>query len=84
MSLINLLPEDYLRRRAAQRSNRLCLCLFLVVMAGVLAAAVVSQRCRANTQGVLDRVDNEYQQAASMMTELGQLQTQKQMMLEKA
>jgi len=84
MTLINLLPEDYIRRKRAQRSNRLCLVLFVVVMAGVLAAAVVSQRSRANTQSVLDRVDNEYQQAASMMTELGQLQAQKQMMLEKA
>ena len=53
-------------------------------MAGVLAAAVVSQRSRANTQSVLDRVDNEYQQASSMMTELGLLQSQKQTMLEKA
>ncbi len=84
MTLINLLPEDYTRHKRAQRSNRLCLCLFVVVMTAVLAAAVVSQRSRANTQGVLDRVDGEYRQAASMMTELGQLQTQKQTMLEKA
>ena len=84
MTLINLLPEDYIRRKRAQRSNRLCLVLFVVVMAGVLAAAVVSQRCRDNTQSVLDRVDSEYLQATSMMTELGQLQAQKQMMLEKA
>jgi Tfp pilus assembly protein PilN len=53
-------------------------------MASVLAAAVVSQRSRDNTQAVLDRVDNEYLQAASMMTELGRLQAQKQLMLEKA
>ena len=84
MTLMNLLPDDYIRRKRAQRSNRLCLALFVVVMAGVLAAAVVSHRSRANTQSVLDRVDNEYQQASSMMTELGQLQTQKQMMMEKA
>jgi Tfp pilus assembly protein PilN len=84
MTLINLLPEDYIRRKRAQRSNRLCLALFVVVMAGVLAAAIVSQRCRANTQSVLDRVDGEYQKAAAMMTELGQLQAQKQTMLEKA
>ncbi len=84
MTLINLLPEEYIRRQRAQRSNRLCLYLFVVVMAGVLAAAVVSQRTGENTRGVLDRVDAQYRQAASMMNELGQLQARKKAMLEKA
>lgn len=84
MTLINLLPEDYIQQKQARRSNRLCLVLFLVVMSGVLAAAVVGYKCRANTQTVLDRVDSEYKQATAMMDDLSRLQIQKKTMLEKA
>jgi Tfp pilus assembly protein PilN len=84
MSLIDLLPEDYIQRKRAQRSNRLCLALFVVVMAGVLAAAFISQHCRKNTQGVLDRVDNDYQQATVLMSELTDLQQRKATMMDKA
>jgi Tfp pilus assembly protein PilN len=81
---MNLLPNEYIQRKGAQRSNRVCLGLFVIVMVGVLAAAAASYRCQSNTQCVLDRVDEDYQQATAMMSELNQLQQQKQMMLEKA
>jgi len=41
MNAVNLLPEDYLKRRAERRANITFLELFVIVMAGVLCAAFI-------------------------------------------
>ena len=55
MSIVNLLPDDYVEQQRHSRANRMCLVLFLVVMAGVITAAVVSERSGRHTQEILDR-----------------------------
>ena len=35
MKKVDFLPEDYIEKKAQQRANVICLCLFLVVLAGV-------------------------------------------------
>jgi len=84
MSIINLLPEDYVKRRSQARANRLCLALFAAVMAGVVGAAVVSERSVGNTQAVAKRVDAAYADAAKMIEQLRELETRKAAMLHKA
>jgi len=84
MSIINLLPDDYLHRRAARRTNALCLVLFAIVMAGVLAGVAVSQRSVNNTQKVLDNVNADYADASKLIDRLQTLDKQKQMMAHKA
>jgi Tfp pilus assembly protein PilN len=84
MSMINLLPDDYLIRRQQSRANFLCLALFLVVMTGVIAAAFVSDQSLGRTREILARIDADYEQAAKLLAELQQLQQQKTAMEAKA
>jgi Tfp pilus assembly protein PilN len=84
MSIINLLPEDYVKRRSQRRANKLCLVLFAAVMVGVGGAAAVSERSTRNTLAVAKRVDAAYADAAKMIEQLRELETRKQAMLHKA
>jgi hypothetical protein len=84
MITLNLLPDDFLKQRMQRRANYLCLILFCIVMAGVLAAAVASERNSRRTQEVADRVNAAYADAARLIAEMQQLQGQKQTMLSKA
>ena len=84
MSTINLLPNDYLANRARRRANALCLVMFLVVMGGVLGAALVSEQSSRRTREVRDRIDTSYTEATKQIAELYQLDHQKKTMLRKA
>jgi Tfp pilus assembly protein PilN len=84
MSTINLLPEDYLRSRARKRANILCLVLFAVVMAGVLTAAVVTDRNSRNTRNVCDQVNASYAEAAKLIEQVNRLRDHKTTLLAKA
>ena len=84
MSMINLLPEDYIQRRARSRAGMLCTLLFGVVMAGVVGAAMVSRRNGQRTIEVRNRVDVSYANAAKLIAEMQELQAQKKRMYAKA
>lgn len=84
MSTINLLPTDYLANRARRRANALCLAMFLVVMTGVLGAAVMNEQSGKRTREVRDRIDASYADAAKNIAEMYQLDQQKKNMLRKA
>ena len=84
MSIINLLPPDYLLRRSQKRANVLCLGLFCVVMAGVLTAAVVSEQNSRRTMQVAQRVDGEYAEAIRLIQQMQQLDQEKKSLLAKA
>jgi len=84
MSTINLLPEDYLERRARRRSTVLCLVLFALVMSGVVAAAVVSRRSGQRTLEVRNRVNASYARAAELIAQMQELEGRKRAMCEKA
>jgi len=84
MSIINLLPKDYIKRRQQRRANVLCLLLFALVMAGVLGAAAVSERSIRHTEEVAERVNKAYAEATRMIEQLNQLEARKQGMLRKA
>ena len=84
MSMINLLPKDYIKRRQQRRANVLCLILFALVMAGVLGAGAVSERSIRHTEEVADRINTAYAQATRMIEQLNELEARKQGMLRKA
>ncbi len=84
MSIINLLPEDYVKRRSQNRANKLCLILFAAVMAAVIAAVIVSDQSTRHTQAVARRVDAAYADAAKMIEQLRELENRKQAMQHKA
>jgi len=84
MSLINLLPDDYVARQAQKRANLFCAILFGVVVAGVLAAAVVSERAYRRTRDVSERVNRSFDEASKLITQLQQLEATRQKLLKKA
>lgn len=81
---INFLPEDYLERRLARRTNIICLTLFGVVMVGLVAAFFVSGRQEAEVRALHAEVSASYEEAARRLEQLEQLQDQKEQMLHKA
>jgi Tfp pilus assembly protein PilN len=84
MSTINLLPADYLQRRAQQRANILCLILFGVVMAGVVGAAVVSEEQARQVRDTREQVNQQYHQASQLISQMQQLEGKKQEVIAKA
>lgn len=84
MSMINLLPDDYIKRQQQRRANFICMGLFVVVMAGVSLAVLTSQETSAHTLQVRDDVDQKYAEAAKAIEQMQQLRAQKHKMLQKA
>lgn len=84
MSTINLLPDDYLKRRGQRRSNVVCFGLFAVVVSAVIGANVVTSRSETHTLERRDRVYAEYAKAAKLIEHMQALQTQKALMLKQA
>ena len=84
MSFVNLLPDDYVARQAQKRTNLLCSALFGVVVAGLLTAAVVSERSYRHTREVSARVRQAYEDAGKLITQLQELEARRQRMLDKA
>ena len=84
MSTINLLPDDYIKRRLSRRANVLCTGLFCVVMVGIVAAAVVLRQAVRNTEEVDRRIQKEYEDAARLIQQMQQLEREKQKLCEKS
>ncbi len=84
MSTVNLIPEDYAKRRAQRRANVLCCVLFVVVMAAVGGAAIVSEAKTRRTKQIAARVSEEYARAASLIDQLQELELQKKKLIAKA
>ena len=84
MSTINLLPDDYMLRRNQKRANMLCVIMFGVVMAGVAAAALVSEQSVRHTKSVLARVNADYNDASKVLAEVQRLRVTKRHMTTKA
>lgn len=84
MSTINLLPDDYLKQRVRRRADTVCLSLFVVVVASVIGAYVVTERSRGHTLVVRDRVNAQYQEATKLIEQMQTLEAQKALMMRKA
>ena len=84
MNSVNLLPEDYVAWRRQKRASFLCAALFALVMIGVVAGAIISQRAYGHTRGVRDRVSRSYEDAQQLITQVQQLERKRAQMLKKA
>jgi Tfp pilus assembly protein PilN len=84
MSNPTFLPEDYLAQRAERRTNIVCVILFLVVMAAVFGAFLVTNRQWSHVHERQEAINVQYQQAALRIEKLNELERQKEQMLEKA
>ena len=84
MSQVNLLPDDYISWRKQRRTSAICAVLFGVVMMGVLAGAVISERSHRHTREVRERVNQAYSDAEKLIQQVQNLEVTQQQMLQKA
>lgn len=81
---MSFLPEEYLERRAARRTNITCIVLFIIVMGGVVAGYFVTDWKRAEVRERQLAVNAQFEEAARRLEQLEQLQSRKQQMIRKA
>lgn len=84
MSTMNLLPEDYVAHQAQKRANLMCLSLFAVVIVGLAAAAIVSERKHRRTSEVCERVNQSYDEAGKLIRQMQSLDITREEMFKRA
>jgi len=84
MTTINLLPDDYMLKRAQQRANVFIAVLFTVVMGSIISASVVSEESNHHTQEARDRVNKSYEEASKLINQVQQLEVKRSILLTKA
>jgi Tfp pilus assembly protein PilN len=80
----SFLPEDYLAQKAERRTNLICLLLFAVVVAGVVFALLLNNQKYNDVKEARRVINARYQEAAQQISELTELEAQKEEMLHKA
>ncbi|XAL99522.1 PilN domain-containing protein [Phycisphaeraceae bacterium D3-23] len=80
----SFLPEDYLDRKIARRTNLICIALFLVMIGAIGAAFYVQSRQDDGTRTELARVNSTFSDRALQLRQIEQLQERKQQMIGKA
>jgi Tfp pilus assembly protein PilN len=80
----SFLPEDYLERKAQQRTNIFSLVMFVLVMGAVIAAFLVTNRQRTAVKALQSQVNSRFETAAKRLEQLDELQQRKEQMVQKA
>jgi len=80
----SFLPEDYLDRKIARRTNLICISLFLVMLAAIGGAFYVQGRQDTSTRGELTRINQQFGDRAQQLNTIEKLQDQQSQMVEKA
>lgn len=80
----SFLPEDYIQKRAARRTNLLALTLFGIVTSGVVGAFLVTNREWKDVKHYQEAINVRYAQAAKDIEHLKILEAQRDSLLERA
>lgn len=78
------LPEDYIEKKNAYRTNLICVSLFVVVLVAVVGAFFVTDHQRTQVREELNAVNQQFEDRAQRIKQIENLQTQKQAMMHKA
>ena len=81
---MSFLPEDYLQKRQARRTNLLCIVLFVIVMGGVVTAYLFTDWQRREVREQQKQVNARFREAARRLEQLEKLQNRKEQMIHKA
>lgn len=80
----SFLPEDYLDRKIARRTNMICIGLFIIMIAAIGAAFYVQDQQDAGTRADLIKVNEFFTKRAAQLRQIKELQERQQQMIEKA
>lgn len=81
---LSFLPEDYLIRKARQRTNLICATLFVVMISAIAIAFTTAERALASAEAQHAAVHQQYLDAAKRIEELKQLQQRQQILARQA
>ena len=81
---MSFLPEDYIEKKIARRTNIVCMALFLVVMGGVIGWYFVTSIRGSEVRDLQKQVNASFEEAAQRLEQLEKLQAHKQKMIQKA
>lgn len=84
MSIINLVPDDYLILRMRRRITRISLILLAIVMSAIMCAYAVSRRTSSSTRQVMKQLDVAYDEAGKLITQMQQLQSRQAQLVQQA
>ncbi len=84
MNKVNFLPEDYVEKKAQQRTNIICLGLFFIVMTGVAGGFMVTEKRQRDIDKQVERVNQDMAQASESLKQLEELEKKKNQMMQKA
>ncbi len=84
MSDVNFLPEDYVEKKAQQRTNFICLALFFLVMAGVAGGMLVTEKRQKTMNIRQETVKKKFVKATESLKKLETLEKKKKQMMDKA
>jgi Tfp pilus assembly protein PilN len=77
---LSFLPEDYLQRKAARRTNIICAGLFVVVMGAISSAFVVTEKMVRDVEKQHQEIDAQYVDAAKRIEQVKQMQDKQRKM----
>ena len=81
---VDFLPEDYVEKKTRQRTNIVCLTLFLVVMGGVACGFIVTEQRQKKMDKREDEVNARADKFRESLKQLDLLETSKRQMTQKA
>jgi len=84
MANTSFLPEDYIEKKTQRRTNIISVSLFVVVMAGIIGAFLVTDGQGSERRELQLRVNAEFEEAAKRLEQLEDLQQRKDEMIRKA
>lgn len=80
----SFLPEDYLERKIARRTNLICVGLCLVMIVAIVAAFYVQRQQEQGTTTQLVEVNANFTKRAEQLRQIKELQDRQQQMINKA
>jgi len=84
MKKLDFLPEDYVEKKAQQRANVICLCLFLVVLAAVGCGFAITEKRQGQIDSRAEDVSQQMRKASESLKQLDVLEGKRNEMMKKA
>jgi len=81
---LSFLPDDYLERKAARRTNAICAVLFLLVIGGVGSAFTISENATKTIDKQYNKIEEQYVSEAKRIQQVRQMHEKQQRMARQA
>jgi hypothetical protein len=81
---LSFLPDDYLERKAARRTNAICAVMFLLVIGGVGAAFTISENATKLIDKQYNKIEEQYVSEAERIKQVKQMHDKQQRMARQA